>query len=108
MICTTLVSAEQLRSALEPASGAAPVVVVECSFDLADAGAGEASWRAGHLPASIYLHLERDLSGAKTGPNGEFRGRHPLPARADFATLNRSSPFLSGGNNPWVIAYRKL
>ncbi|MBC8058784.1 MAG: sulfurtransferase [Rhizobiales bacterium] len=80
---TTLISADQLRSALADDTG---LVLVETSFDLADPAAGEASWRAGHLPGALYLHLDRDLSGAKTGRNG----RHPLPARTDFAaTLGR-------------------
>jgi thiosulfate/3-mercaptopyruvate sulfurtransferase len=79
----TLVSAEALRALA--AEGAAPVLV-DTSFDLADTDAGERSWREGHLPGSVYLHLDRDLSGAKTGTNG----RHPLPARSDFAaTLGR-------------------
>ena len=75
---TTLVTAEQLRAVL--GAGPAPVVI-DASFDLADEAAGEASWAQGHLPGSIYLHLERDLSGAKTGRNG----RHPLPERTTFA-----------------------
>jgi len=84
MSFTTLITADQLRAA-----GSGPVIV-DTSFDLADTNAGEASWRASHLPGSVYLHLERDLSGPKTGPNGEFRGRHPLPERAVFAaTLAR-------------------
>jgi thiosulfate/3-mercaptopyruvate sulfurtransferase len=38
------------------------------------------------LPGAVYAHLDRDLAGAKTGRNG----RHPLPARADWAaTLAR-------------------
>jgi thiosulfate/3-mercaptopyruvate sulfurtransferase len=77
---STLITAEQLRDAM--AAGKPPPVVIEASFDLTDPAAGESSWRAGHLPGSIYLHLDRDLSGAKTGHNG----RHPLPSRADFAT----------------------
>ena len=78
---TTLISAEQLQAL--PANTA---VLVDVSFDLADTDAGERSWREGHLPGSLYLHLDRDLSAAKTGTNG----RHPLPARADFArTLGR-------------------
>jgi thiosulfate/3-mercaptopyruvate sulfurtransferase len=85
---TTLISAEQLRAALnQPA--AAPIVI-EASFDLADPQASEATWRAFHLPGSLYLHLERDLCGPLTDRDGRFRGRHPLPERADFAaTLGR-------------------
>ena len=80
---TTLVSADQLRAL----SGAGnKVVMIDMSFDLADPAAGERSWREAHLPSSLYLHLDRDLCGAKTGRNG----RHPLPTRAAFAlTLGR-------------------
>ena len=80
---TTLISADELRAAL---AGANPPLLIDTSFDLMDVDAGEASWRAGHLPDAIYLHLDRDLCGAKTGRNG----RHPLPTRAAFAaTLGR-------------------
>ena len=80
MSFTTLITADQLRAA-----GSGPVVI-DTSFDLADLNAGENSWRDSHVPGSRYLHLERDLSGPKTGRNG----RHPLPDRAGFAaTLAR-------------------
>jgi thiosulfate/3-mercaptopyruvate sulfurtransferase len=79
----TLIDAPTLKALID--AGRSPVIV-EASFDLTDAAAGEREWRAGHLPGSHYLHLERDLSGAKTGRNG----RHPLPERAAFAaTLGR-------------------
>lgn len=57
------------------------VVLIDVSFDLADITAGEAAYRAAHLPGAVYWHLERDLSAAKTGRNG----RHPLPTREAFA-----------------------
>lgn len=80
MTFTTLITADQLRAA-----GSGPVII-DTSFDLADVDAGEASWRAGHVPGSFYLHLDRDLCGTKTGSNG----RHPLPERSAFAaTLAR-------------------
>ena len=80
---TPLVAPEQLVAAI--AAGAAPLVI-DCSFDLADPGAGERAFEQGHLPGAIYVHLDRDLAGEKTGHNG----RHPLPARADWAaTLAR-------------------
>lgn len=80
---TTLISADALRTLL---GSARPTVLIDTGFDLADVVAGERAWREGHLPGSLYLHLDRDLSGAKTGRNG----RHPLPERAAFAvTLGR-------------------
>lgn len=75
---TTLIDAQTLRHEL---SGGAPLVLVDASFDLADPSAGERSYREGHLPGAHYLHLDRDLSGEKTGRNG----RHPLPPRERFA-----------------------
>ncbi len=80
---TPLVSPERLIAAL--AAGETPVIV-DCSFDLADVGAGERAFAAGHVPGAVYAHLDHDLAGAKTGLNG----RHPLPARDDWAaTLAR-------------------
>ena len=61
-------------------------LIVDCRFDLAQPSWGEAQYRAAHVPGAIYAHLERDLSGTKTGRNG----RHPLPAPQDFEmTLQR-------------------
>jgi len=80
---TPLISATDLRALCD--AGRAPVLI-DTRFDLADPQAGERAWHAGHLAGAHYLHLDRDLSGAKTGQNG----RHPLHARADFAqTLGR-------------------
>jgi thiosulfate/3-mercaptopyruvate sulfurtransferase len=56
-------------------------VLLDCSFELSDTSAGERAYAAAHLPGAWYAHLDRDLSGAKTGRNG----RHPLPERAAFA-----------------------
>lgn len=50
-------------------------VVVDCRFKLDDVAWGEREYEAAHIPGAIYAHLDRDLSGAKTGTNG----RHPLP-----------------------------
>ena len=75
---TTLISAAQLMAAQSQAD---PPLVVDTGFDLADVEAGRRAWQAGHVPGSIYLHLDDDLSGTKTGSNG----RHPLPERRVFA-----------------------
>ena len=82
-LSTPLVSPEHLRAALD--AGARPLIL-DCSFDLADTGAGERAFTQAHLPGAFYANLDRDLSGAKTGRNG----RHPLPSRDDWAaTLAR-------------------
>lgn len=72
---TTLISADNLAERLSSAPGS--VLVFDCSFDLANPNAGQQAFAVGHIPGARYLHLDRDLSGAKTGKNG----RHPLPAR---------------------------
>jgi thiosulfate/3-mercaptopyruvate sulfurtransferase len=74
----TLITADELAALL--ARGPQPVLV-DTGFDLAETEAGERRYRESHLPGAHYLHLDRDLAGAKTGRNG----RHPLPERAAFA-----------------------
>lgn len=80
---TTLISAENLHERLTAAPGS--VLVFDCRFDLMDPTIGESAYALGHLPGAQYLHLDRDLSGPKTGKNG----RHPLPDRSALvATLS--------------------
>ena len=50
-------------------------VVVDCRFDLMAPEKGEQEYLDAHIPGARYAHLDRDLSGDKTGSNG----RHPLP-----------------------------
>jgi thiosulfate/3-mercaptopyruvate sulfurtransferase len=50
-------------------------VVIDCRFDLADPPKGEQLYLDAHIPGARYAHLDRDLSGERTGENG----RHPLP-----------------------------
>lgn len=78
---TLLISPEGLRAALASPDAADRLVILDASFDLADPAAGERAYAEGHLPGARYVHLDRDLSGPRTGLNG----RHPLPARAAFA-----------------------
>lgn len=89
---TTLISAPQLQTLL--ASGQ-PCMVFDCSFDLAQPDAGLAMYAQAHIPGAVYAHLdtalsakgERQLTGAASG------GRHPLPARENFAAWLRSVGF---------------
>ncbi|HTI17254.1 MAG TPA: sulfurtransferase [Trinickia sp.] len=93
---TTLILATNLAERLkhDPQS----VIVFDCSFDLANPGAGETAYAAGHIPGAHYLHLERDLSGPKTGKNG----RHPLPERATLVDTLASHGLMQ---NQQVIVY---
>ena len=95
MSYTTLITPAELRALSNP-------LILEVSFDLADTEAGERVYTAGHIPDAFYLHLDRDLCGDKTGPDGAFRGRHPLPEREVFASLMRRLG-LSAGRQ--VVAY---
>ncbi|MDC8773897.1 sulfurtransferase [Roseateles albus] len=78
----TLISVAQLQDLT--LQGQTPLLI-DVSFDLADTEAGQAAYAQGHLPGAHYLHLDRELSGPKLDSQGQFRGRHPLPERADFA-----------------------
>ncbi|MFM2187418.1 MAG: hypothetical protein RIR43_1990 [Pseudomonadota bacterium] len=62
------------------------LVILDCSFDLFDVDAGERAYAAGHLPGARYVHLDRDLSGLKSVRGPVDGGRHPLPAREEWAS----------------------
>ena len=60
--------------------------VFDCRHDLAKPELGAEQYREGHIPGALFAHLDRDLSGPKSGKNG----RHPLPDPATFiACLGR-------------------
>ncbi|MCC7126767.1 MAG: sulfurtransferase [Acidobacteria bacterium] len=94
MAFTTLISPADLAARLDDSS----LVICDCRFDLANADAGEAQFAAGHVPGARYVHLDRDLSGAKTGTNG----RHPLPSLEQMAARFGA---LGIGPGTQVIAY---
>lgn len=71
---STLVSTEELSRELGGWR------VFDCRHDLANPALGEQQYREGHIPGALFAHLDRDLSGPKTGTNG----RHPLPERSAF------------------------
>jgi thiosulfate/3-mercaptopyruvate sulfurtransferase len=91
---TTLIEPRELHSHL----GDPAWTVVDCRFDLARPDAGEAGWRAAHIPGAVHAHLDRDLSGTLT----PMSGRHPLPGHLHLAeTFGR----LGIGNDSQVVAY---
>jgi len=60
--------------------------VFDCRHDLANPALGEQQYLEAHIPGALFAHLDRDLSGARTGGNG----RHPLPeAKAFIAWLGK-------------------
>jgi len=86
MTFTTLIAADQLA----PHIDAPDWVVVDCRHDLMNHAAGRAAYDAGHLPHAVFAEMETELSDKRPGPDGAFRGRHPLPDRDAFVeTLRR-------------------
>lgn len=83
---TTLISAADLAQHINDQNW----VVLDCRHDLANPDAGRNAYAAGHIPLAQFAHLDADLSDKSPGARGEFRGRHPLPARDAFIeTLRR-------------------
>lgn len=81
---TTLISATELASHITDPNW----IVLDSRHDLMDSNAGQTAYDQGHIPGAQFVHLDQRLSAAKVGADGVFRGRHPLPEKADFiATL---------------------
>ena len=59
------------------------LVVFDVRHNLTDHAAGRREFDAGHIPGAQFLDHEVELAATRTGRNG----RHPLPAREDFAAL---------------------
>ena len=86
MTYTTLITTGELASHVNDPDW----IIIDCRFDLGNPDAGRAAYLQGHLPQALYAHLDNDLSDKRPGPNGEFRGRHPLPSREAFADTLRN------------------
>ena len=83
---TTLIAAAELAQNIEKPTW----IVLDCRHDLVNPDAGRTAYAASHIPGAQHAHLDIDLSDKSPGPNGEFRGRHPLPDRSKFIeTLRR-------------------
>ena len=74
MAFQTILSAAELNNNLDNPDWA----IMDCRFDFDEPELGYQKYLAGHIPGSLYIDLERDLSSeiipGKTG-------RHPLPDR---------------------------
>ena len=75
---TTLISPADLAARID----APDWVVVDCRHDLTNPAAGRDAYAAGHIAGAVLADMDHELSGAKRGADGAFRGRHPLPERA--------------------------
>ena len=89
-----LITAEELISR----SGDPNLAIFDCRARLEAPESGEREYRIAHIPGAVFAHLERDLSGEKTGRNG----RHPLPTPEAIITR-----FSEWGISPktTVVAY---
>lgn len=95
---TTLIAAADLARHIDDAGW----VVVDCRHDLANLSAGRDGYAVAHLPHAVFADMETELSGAKRGADGVFRGRHPLPERDAFIETLRSWGVNDGTQ---VVAY---
>jgi thiosulfate/3-mercaptopyruvate sulfurtransferase len=95
---TTLITPAELAANVDHPNW----VIVDCRHDLMNPSAGRDGYAIGHIRNALFADLDRQLSGAKQGADGVFRGRHPLPERAALIDALRS-----WGINPdsQVVAY---
>jgi len=90
-----LITINQLQELL---NSGAKVLICDCRFDLAQTSAGREAYAKDHIPGAIYVDMDTDLSGSKTGTNG----RHPLPSPDDWAATRQR---LGIAHDTHVIAY---
>jgi len=95
---TTLISASQLAVCIHSPKW----VIVDCRHDLIDLAAGRTAYEAGHLPNAVFADIETALSGVRRGPDGAFRGRHPLPEKEALVELLRAFGI---SDDTQVVAY---
>lgn len=90
---TTLIEVEDVFAHLHDPDW----VIVDCRFDLTNVEWGFKDYQQGHIPGSVYAHLDHDCSAPPT----PHTGRHPLPSPQEFAnTLER----LGISNHSQVVA----
>lgn len=94
---TPLITANQLEELINSGEN---VLLCDCRFDLVDPLAGKKAYEESHIPGAIYVDLDHDLSGKKTGANG----RHPLPSPQAWA---QTKTRLGMSPNTLVVAYDK-
>jgi thiosulfate/3-mercaptopyruvate sulfurtransferase len=73
---------------------------VDCRWELGRPSRGRELYLEGHVPGASFLDVDTDLS-SEPGP----RGRHPLPASADFV---RAAGLAGIGDGVFVVAYGNM
>ena len=66
--------------------------VVDTRHQLMDVEWGAQAYAHAHVPGAVFMHMDTDLSGSKTG----FNGRHPLPDGEVFLNLLRDQGLQPG------------
>ena len=90
-----IITANQLEELINEGSD---VLICDCRFDLTNAKAGFEMYKTAHITGAIYVNVDEDLSGKKTGSNG----RHPLPTPEEWAKTRQG---LGIANHTHVVAY---
>ena len=90
-----IITANQLEELMNEGSD---ILICDCRFDLTNAKAGYEIYKTAHITGAIYVNVDQDLSGKKTGSNG----RHPLPTPEDWAKTRQR---LGIANHAHVVAY---
>ncbi|WIM05531.1 MAG: sulfurtransferase [Candidatus Nitricoxidivorans perseverans] len=72
--------------------------VFDCRHDLVNTGYGAQAYAKGHIPGALFMGVDDDLSGPKTGKTG----RHPLPDPEVFAARMSACGV---GPDTQVVAY---
>ena len=112
MTYTTLISASELQALRAQGT---PLMVFDCTFDLAQPSAGLEQYRNAHIPGAVYADLDDALSALHGAPGAHGTvitaseadtpasgGRHPLPSREKFAIWLSSVGF---ANNMQAVVY---
>lgn len=79
MTHTTIISTTELAAHL----GDPNWIILDCQHDLVNHAYGREAYAREHIPGALFVCLDDDLAGAKTGSNG----RHPLPPVESLAAL---------------------
>lgn len=72
--------------------------IFDCRHDLVNTAYGAQAYAKGHIPGALFLSVDDDLSGPKTGKTG----RHPLPDPEAFAAKMAACGV---GPDTQVVAY---